>query len=234
MPNARNRNATAAARATARRRRPPRNQRPEHHQKRQRKHRDRTDQHVADRLKPQQPPAALLVKPVGAIEPDAQALDAARGEIDGKHGAERQHAAAGGGQHIMDLAGDRACHLPRPGGKHQPRDLVGQIAATEKAGQRRHHNQKRKHRHQGRERDMARNRPAVVAVEAIERLDNDPEREADRVQAALQRGRLQRRYVIWRLLRSPGARPLRCPARRVQGARRRAISSLGMPAALRE
>ena len=109
-------------------------QRPEHHQKRQRQKRDRADQHVADRFQPQQPKAALFPQPVSAIEADAQAFDAARSEIDGKHRAERQNAAACGRQHVVDLAGDRAGHLVGPRREHQPRDFVGEIAGADEAG----------------------------------------------------------------------------------------------------
>ena len=74
-------------------------QRRQHHQERQHQQADRGDQHVADRFQPQQPPASALGHAVGAVQADAQALDAARGEVDRERDADGEQVAAGAEQH---------------------------------------------------------------------------------------------------------------------------------------
>ena len=163
-------------------------QRPEDDHERQHQQRHRADQHIADQLEPQQPPAALLVEPIGAVETDAQALDAARGEIDREHGAQRKHAAMRAREHALNLVGDRVRHFRRPGGNDEACDLIGEIVGADEARNARHHDEEREHRHQDRECDMARDRPAVVAVEAVERVPEDAVAQADGVQGSPPRG----------------------------------------------
>jgi hypothetical protein len=74
---------------------------------------------------------------IGAIEPDAQALNAARGKKYSQRETEGQHVAASGGQDGVDLLGDRSCNLLRPGLEQDVRDLVGKLlGAKEGRGQR--------------------------------------------------------------------------------------------------
>src|SRR5437763_16258876 len=44
---------------------------------------------------------------IGAVEADAQALDSAGGEIDREHGADRERAGVGVGQHVVNFPRDR-------------------------------------------------------------------------------------------------------------------------------
>jgi len=73
----------------------------------------------------------------------------------------------------VDFSRERIRDLLRPDLQHQPRGLIGQFFRTEKAGQRRQHDQKRKQRHQGRQRDMTGDRPAVIGKKRVERVDPD-------------------------------------------------------------
>ena len=157
-------------------------QRSQHDQKRQREQRHGADQHVADGFKPQQPPAPPFDKAIGAIEFDAQAFDAARSEINRKHRAKREHVAPRGGEHAVDFGGDRGCDLLRPDREDQAHHFRREIDRVDEAGESRDQDQKRKHRHQDRQRDVTRDRPAVVAIEAIEGLVDDAIAQADRIQ----------------------------------------------------
>ena len=149
-------------------------QRRQHHQERQHQQRERRDQHVADRSSRSSHQRPRLGHAIGAVERDAQAVDAARGEEDRQHDADGQHVAARGAEHVVDLAW-RAASRPASARlrSRMLRDLVGQVLRAEEAGQRGHHDQERKQRHQRRERDVARDRPAVIVVEAIEGVQRD-------------------------------------------------------------
>jgi hypothetical protein len=46
-----------------------------------------------------------------------------------------------------------------------------------------HHDEKREHRHQYRQRDMAGDRPAIVTIKAIESVYDDSKTQADRIQS---------------------------------------------------
>ncbi len=75
----------------------------------------------------------------------------------------------GGGEHARDLARDRARHLLGPGLQQQVGDLIGEfLGAEQEAGEGGHEDQERKQRHQRRQRDVAGDRPAVVAPERFE------------------------------------------------------------------
>ena len=120
---------------------------------------------VEDRLQPQQPPGPLVALVIGAVEGDAKRLDAARGKIDRQHGADGQQPAARLGQHIVNFRGDGLGDVGRPGLEDQRRRRVGLFLEAEKAGEGGEEDQERKQRGEDGERDMARDRPAVVAVE---------------------------------------------------------------------
>ena len=55
----------------------------------------------------------------------------------------------------------------RPGVEQEVREVVGDVLRAEEAGQRRHHDQEGKQRQQRRERDVARQRPAVILAERV-------------------------------------------------------------------
>ena len=106
---------------------------------------------------------------------------------------------------MVNLAGDRAGDLLRPGRDDQAGDLVGEIAGADEAGERRHHDEKREQRHQDRQRDVAGDRPAVIAVEAIEGFQGDAVAQADGIQC----GRPRRRglkFLAGTIARRRGAR----------------------------
>ena len=160
-------------------------QRSEHDQERERKQRHRGDQHIANRLEPQQEPIARFHHAVSAIEADAQALDSVRSEIDRERHTHGEHIAARGGEHLVDLIGDRTGNLLRPSLQQQPRSLVGErLGAKRRGGERGHHDEERKQGHQRRKRDMARDRPAVIGDETIISV----ERDAGGMRSGLQRG----------------------------------------------
>jgi len=131
------------------------------------------DQRIADRFQPQPVPAPRFDHRIGAVERDAKTFDAIRCKIHREHGADGQRVAAGRCQHIVNLARQRVGDLRRPGLQHQLRGLVGEFLRPEKAGQRSQHDQKRKQRHQRRQRDMACDRPAVVGEKRVERVHGD-------------------------------------------------------------
>src|SRR2546421_455665 len=62
------------------------------------------DQHMEDRFESQQQPVARLHDVVGAVEPDAQALDPAGGEKERERAADGEHVAARAGEHLVNLA----------------------------------------------------------------------------------------------------------------------------------
>jgi len=76
----------------------------EHNQERHRQRGEGGDQRVADRFQPQPVPAPRLDHGIGAVERDPQRLDAVGGKVHRQHRADRQHAAAGGRQHVVNLA----------------------------------------------------------------------------------------------------------------------------------
>ena len=143
-------------------------QRRQHDQERERQQRHGGQQRVADQFQPQPVPAAHLDHAVGAVQADAQALDAVGCEVDRQHQADRQHAALRHGQHVVDLAGNGVGDLVGPGVEHQLRGLVGELRRAEEAGERRQHDQEREQRHQRRQRDVACDRPAVIDEEHVE------------------------------------------------------------------
>ena len=146
---------------------------PEHDQERHRQRGEGRDQRVADRFQPQPVPAPRFDHRIGAVERDAQALDAVRRKIHCKSDTDGQRVAAGRRQHIVDLTGERIGDLPRPDLQHDPCRLIGEFLRAEKAGQRRQHDQKRKQRHQRRQRDVAGDRPAVIGEKRVERIHYD-------------------------------------------------------------
>ncbi len=148
-------------------------QRTEHDQERHRQRGDGCDQRVADRFQPQPVPAPRLDHRIGAIERDAQRLDAVRGEVHREHEADGQRIAARRGQHVVDFVGQRIRDLFWPDLQQQPRRLIGEFLGAEKSGQRGQHDQERKQRHQHRQRDVAGDRPAVIGEKRIERIHHD-------------------------------------------------------------
>ena len=56
-------------------------ERAEHDQECERQKRERADQDKPERLKPQEPPRPALHQSIGAVEPDPERLDGARGEL---------------------------------------------------------------------------------------------------------------------------------------------------------
>ena len=148
-------------------------QRTEHDQERHRQRGEGGDQRVADRFQPQPVPAPRFDHRIGAVERDAQRFDAVGGEIHREHRADGQDVAAGGRQHVVDLARQRIGDLLRPDLQQQPDGLVGEFLRAEKAGQRRQHDQERKQRHQRRQRDVAGDRPAVIGEKRVERVHAD-------------------------------------------------------------
>ncbi len=145
-------------------------ERAKHDQERHRQRGDGGDQGVADRFEPQPVPAPRLDHRISAVERDAQRLYAVRGKIHREHRADGQDVAPAGRQHIVDFAGQRIGHLLRPDLQQQPDRLIGEFLGAEKAGQRRQHDQKRKQRHQRRQRDVAGDRPAVIGEKRVERI----------------------------------------------------------------
>jgi hypothetical protein len=80
----------------------------------------------------------------------------------------------GGREHMGNLARDRLRHLLGPGLQQQLRDLIGEVlGAEQEAGQCGDEDEKGKQRHQCRQGDMARDRPAVVARKIVEGIDGD-------------------------------------------------------------
>ncbi len=148
-------------------------QRAEHDQERHRQRGEGRDQRIADQLQPQPIPSARLDHRIGAVERDAKRLDAVRCEIDRQHRADGQDVAAGRGQDVVDFARQRIGDLPRPDLKQQARGLVGEFLRAEEAGKRGQHDQKRKQRHQGRQRDVAGDRPAVIGEKRVEGVEAD-------------------------------------------------------------
>ena len=148
-------------------------QRTEHDQERHQERGDRGDQRVADRFQPQPVPGPRLDHRIGAVERDPQRLDAVRGKVHRQHRADGQDVAACRGQHVVDFAGQRVRHLLRPDLQQQLRGLVGEFLGAEKAGQRGQHDQERKQRHQGRQRDVAGDRPAVIGKECVKCVHHD-------------------------------------------------------------
>jgi hypothetical protein len=73
----------------------------------------------------------------------------------------------------VDFARQRIGDLFRPGLEQQLRRLVGQLLGAEKARQRRQHDQEWEHGHQGGQRDVARDRPAVVGEKRVKRIQYD-------------------------------------------------------------
>ena len=84
-----------------------------------------------------------------------------------------------GGQHPLDLVGDRAGDVLRPDGEEELGDPHRQPLGPHEAGQRRHEDQEREQRHQRRQGDVAGHRPAVVPQEMAEGIANDHPRRAD-------------------------------------------------------
>ena len=158
-------------------------QRRQHDQEREGQDRHRADQHIEDRLQPQQPPGARLARVIGAVEADAQALHSARREVKRKGDAEGEHVAARVGEHAGDVLRYRPGHFRRPGFQQQARGLVGQfLGAEEEAGQRGDHDQEREQRHQRGQRDVAGDRPAVVGGKMADRVQRDAQRRFDQAQ----------------------------------------------------
>ena len=124
-------------------------------------------------LQPQPVPAARFDHGIGAVQRDAKRLDAVGREVDREYGADREDVAAGCGQDVVDFARQRVGNLLRPDLKQEAGRLVGEFLGAEETGERGQHDQKRKQRHQGRQRDVARDRPAVVGEERVERIDAD-------------------------------------------------------------
>ena len=137
-------------------------ERPQHDEKTERQQPERGHQHIGNGFEPEQNPIPRLQHAIGPVEADPQALDSARGKIDGESGAERERAGMSGGEHVLDFPGDRAGDLVGPGREHELGHLVGKVAGAEEAGERCEHDEERKHRHQGGERDVACDGPAVV------------------------------------------------------------------------
>ena len=124
-----------------------------------------------------------LDQPIGAVQPDAQALDAAGSEIDREGRADGEYAAARRGSTWR--TSPAIGHDTSLG--HVSRTILATSSArcvrTEEARDRGDQDQKRKQRHQRRQRDVARNRPAVIGAEPVKGVDRDAIEEADWVQA---------------------------------------------------
>ena len=148
-------------------------QRTEHDQESHRERGERRNQRVADRLQPQPIPAARLDHRIGPVEGDAKRLHAIGGKVDRKHRANGQDIAAGRGEDIVNVGRERVGDLPRPDLKQKSGGLVCKFLGAEEAGKRRQHDQKRKQRHQGRQRDVAGDCPAVIGQKRVERVEGD-------------------------------------------------------------
>ena len=151
-------------------------QRPQHHEEGERQQPERGHHHEQDRLQPQQPPRPVVERVIGAVEPGAQSLDAARREIQRQHRADGQQAAARLGQHVLHLAGDRPRHLLRPRLEDEPRRLTDEVGRAQEARQRRDEDEEREHRGQHRQRDMAGDGPAVIDEKTADRVEHHARR----------------------------------------------------------
>jgi len=130
-------------------------------------------QGVADRFQPQHVPAPRLDHRIGAVEGNAQRFNAVRGKIHREHRADGQDVTPGRRQHVVDFPRKGIADLLRPDLEQQPRGLIGEFLRPEEAGERRQHDQKRKQRHQGRQRDVTGDRPAVIGKKRVERVHPD-------------------------------------------------------------
>ena len=74
---------------------------------------------------------------------------------------------------MMDFGRERARDLVRPGLEQKARDFVRKLHGADEGGNGGHDDEKRKHRHEDRQGDMACDRPAVVAIEAIEGIEEN-------------------------------------------------------------
>ena len=149
-------------------------QRRQHDQERQHQEADRCDQDVADRFQPQNPPAPAFGDAIGAVQTDAQTLDAARGEVDRQRHTDGEQVAARAEQHAADLAGNGRRHLGRPHLQNDARHLIGELRGPEQeAGERGDQDKEGKQRHQSRQSDMACNRPAIIGEELVIGVDRD-------------------------------------------------------------
>lgn len=151
----------------------PQNQRSEHHEESKREERNRTNEHKAERLKPEEPPWPRLDEPIGAIEADPERFDCARGEIERQDRAKGQEPSAGRSQDVRHLPGDRAGHLLRPFREHQLRRLTRQLGRTEETGERGDKDEKREQRSQQRQANVARDGPTVVGAELLRGAPKD-------------------------------------------------------------
>ena len=71
---------------------------------------------------------------------------------------------------LLHLLGERRRHLGRPGLEQNLRDLIGEFDGAEVRRQRGDQDQEREQRHQRGQRNVAGDRPAVVGIEAKERI----------------------------------------------------------------
>ena len=156
----------------------PHDERREHQEHADRQEAGRGDQHEDDALDAPVDERPRLDDAVGAVERGPQRLDAVRGEEGGQQHAEGQQVAALDGQHVDHLARDRRGDLLGPGVEDEVHGRLGECLGAEEARQRRGEDQERKQRHQRRDRQMARHRPAVVGVEMAERVvEHAPQRD---------------------------------------------------------
>jgi hypothetical protein len=90
------------------------------------------------------------------------------------------------GQHLADLGRDRSGDLGWPGFQQDLGDLAREFLRTEQSPRKRgDEDQERKQRHQNRERDMACDRPAIVAQERQQRVIGEAKGEGERAQRCL-------------------------------------------------
>ena len=143
-------------------------QRAEHHEEGEGQHREGAADHVADRFEPRQPPGPGLAQAVGAVEPDPQALDAARTRSRAPAAAPRVRTpprcsvSTRCTSPTMGLATSRgqASKISTPASSAS--DLVPNRPASAASRIRNGNSEVRT-----RESDMARDRPAVMGDEAL-------------------------------------------------------------------
>ena len=98
---------------------------------------------------------------------------------------------------MVDFGRERARDFLRPGREQQAGDFVRKIYRADETGDGGHDDEKRKHRHEDRQGDMACDRPAVVAIEAIEGIEKNMQALANGVHCAAPRRTVYpNRYAI--------------------------------------
>ena len=120
-------------------------------------------------IKPKQ--IAAFPEVIGAVQTDADAVDAAHGAPDGEQRGEAEQPGARHRENGTDFRCQRMHQLFRGNAQQKGDDLLRQIRVAKKAGKGRQKNQKGKDREQGSESDIARQRNSLVGEEAAQRFE---------------------------------------------------------------